>query len=131
MESNLIDDVTHLANEGIASVTLSLITRLGEPGRHSGLNWGQRQGREPNEAYISLPAKIARSGFFPLEKRHFTALTDDRKQLTLRIEQQNDKAITTPVRNSDLGEYFRNRLGLAKAISNGFPVCWHPQREDT
>ena len=113
MESNLIDDVAHLANEGIASVTLSLITRLGEPGRHSGLNWGQRQGREPNEAYISLPAKIARSGFFPLEKRHFTAITDDRHQLTLRIEQQNDKAITTPARNSDLGEYFRNRLGLA------------------
>lgn len=43
---------------------------------------------------------------------HFTAITDDRKQLTLRVEQQNDKAITTPERNSDLGEYFRNRLGL-------------------
>ena len=48
-----------------------------------------------------------------MEKRHFTALTDDRHQLILRIEQQNDKAITTPARNSDLGEYFRNRLGLA------------------
>ena len=33
--------------------------------------------------------------------------------MILRIEQQNDKAITTPARNSDLGEYFRNRLGLA------------------
>lgn len=47
-----------------------------------------------------------------MEKRHFTAITDDRHQLTLRVEQQNNKAITTPVRNSDLGEYFRNRLGL-------------------
>ena len=45
--------------------------------------------------------------------RHFTAFTDDRHQLILRIEQQNNKAITTPARNSDLGEYFRNRLGLA------------------
>ena len=53
-----------------------------------------------------------------MEKRHFTAITDDRHQLILRIEQQNDKAITTPARNSDLGEYFRNRLGLA----NGAPV---------
>lgn len=42
-----------------------------------------------------------------------TAITDDHHQLTLRVEQQNNKVITTPVRNSDLGEYFRNRLGLA------------------
>ena len=60
-----------------------------------------------------MPTKIARSGFFPLEKRHFTAITDDRHQLILRIEPQNDKALTTPARHSDLGEYFRNRLGLA------------------
>ena len=90
-----------------------MITRTGEPGSRSGLNWGQRPGREPNEAYIPLPSRISKSGFFPLEKRHFTAITDDRHQLILRIEQQNNKAITTPARNSDLGEYFRNRLGLA------------------
>ena len=28
------------------------------------------------------------------------------------MEQQNDKAITTPASNALLGEYFRNRLGL-------------------
>ena len=95
------------------SVKLSLLARNGEPGRRSGLNWGQRPNRNPNEAYIHLPRRIAKSGFFPLEERHFTAITDDRHQLILRIEQQNDKAITTPARNSDLGEYFRNRLGLA------------------
>ena len=33
--------------------------------------------------------------------------------LQLRVEQQNDKAITTPASNALLGEYFRNRLGLA------------------
>lgn len=113
LECNLIEGVDQLSEEGIKSVTLSLVTKNGEPGHHSGLNWGQRPGREPNEAYISLPASIAQTGFFPLEKRHFTALTDDRHQLTLRVEQQNDKAITTPARNSDLGEYFRNRLELA------------------
>lgn len=41
------------------------------------------------------------------------ALTDDRRSLLLRVEQQNDKAITTPISNALLGEYFRNRLGLA------------------
>jgi len=113
LECNLINGIDALATEGIESVTLSLVTKTGEPGRRSGLNWGQRNGREPNQAYIPLPSRIAKSRFFPLEKRHFTAITDDHHQLTLRVEQQNNKAITTPVRNSDLGEYFRNRLGLA------------------
>lgn len=107
LECNLVNGL-----DDYDSVLLSLVTRTGEPGTRSGLNWGQRYGREPNQAYIPLPSSIARSGFFPLEKRHFTAVTDDRHQLTLRVEQQNNKAITTPVRNSDLGEYFRNRLGL-------------------
>ncbi len=113
LENTLIDGFDLMVQQGYQTVTLSLITRSGETGKRSGLNWGQRPGRNPNEAYISLPSRIAKSGFFPLEKRHFTAITDDRHQLILRIEQQNDKAITTPARNSDLGEYFRNRLGLA------------------
>ena len=112
-ENSLLFGVDALEARGYPTARLSLITRTGEPGKHSGLNWGQRPGRNPNEAYISLPSRIAKSGFFPLEKRHFAAITDDRHQLILRIEQQNDKAITTPARNSDLGEYFRNRLGLA------------------
>lgn len=107
LECNLVNGL-----DDYDSVLLSLVTRTGEPGTRSGLNWGQRYGREPNQAYIPLPSIIARSGFFPLERRHFTAITDDRHQLTLRVEQQSNKAITTPVRNSDLGEYFRNRLGL-------------------
>lgn len=113
LENELIEGFDLMSQDGYQTVTLSLITRTGEPGIRSGLNWGQRPGRNPNEAYISLPSRVAKSGFFPLEKRHFTAITDDRHQLILRIEQQNDKAITTPARNSDLGEYFRSRLGLA------------------
>ncbi|MBQ4428222.1 MAG: NgoFVII family restriction endonuclease [Clostridia bacterium] len=112
---DVLDRECNLLREAddLVSVTLSLVTKTGEPGTRSGLNWGQRKGREPNQAYIHLPSKVAKSGFFPLEKQHFTAITDDHHQLTLRVEQQNNKAITTPVRNSDLGEYFRNRLGLA------------------
>lgn len=108
MELNLVSKL-----DDYESVTLSLVTKNGKPGSRSGLNWGQRPRREPNQAYIPLPRPIAQSGFFPPKNVHFTAITDDRKQLTLRVEQQNDKAIATPERNSDLGEYFRNRLGLA------------------
>ncbi len=97
----------------IPSVSLSLLTRNGETGQRSGVNWGQRQNRNPNEAYIPLPIQIARSGFFPLEKNHFTVVTDDGHTLILRVEQQNDKAITTPLSNAQLGEYLRNRLGVA------------------
>lgn len=99
-------------------VVLSLVTeKTGEPGTRSGLNWGQRKKRNPNQAYIPLPRSIAKSGFFPVEPigspPHFTVVTDDNHQLILRIEQQNQKAITTPLSNAQLGEYFRNRLGLA------------------
>lgn len=104
------------ANNGIEleRCTLSLLTtRTGEPGTKSGLNWGQRNRRNRNEAYIPLPSKVAKSGFFPLNKQHFLVITDDHHTLQLRVEQQNDKAITTPTSNALLGEYFRNRLGLA------------------
>ncbi|MST69753.1 restriction endonuclease PLD domain-containing protein [Mogibacterium kristiansenii] len=93
-------------------ITLSLLARGGETGTKSGLNWGQRGNRNRNEAYIPLPRKVAQSGFFPLEKQHFLVVTDDHHTLQLRVEQQNDKAITTPASNALLGEYFRNRLGL-------------------
>ncbi len=108
--------IISLRGSGISRVTLSLLTKFNNVGFGSGINWGHRRNgtrREPNQAYIPLPANIARFGFFPLEKKHFSALTDDGKQLILRVEQQNDKAITTPLNNSLLGEYFRCRIGVA------------------
>lgn len=106
----LINQGAHSINQ---CVTLSFITKTGKTGARSGLNWGQRDNRNRNEAYIPLPSSIAKSGFFPLNKQHFLAITDDYHLLQLRVEQQNDKAITTPASNALLGEYFRNRLGLA------------------
>lgn len=111
-----------LQGSGVDHVNLSLLSRTGEVGHRSGLNWGQRPGREPNQAYITLPRFQAQTGFFPLEKQHFSVITDDQKQLILRVEQENDKAITTPLNNSLIGEYFRHRIGL----SNGAYVT----RED-
>ena len=123
IENNPIED---LSGGGVEKVTLSLLnSKTGETHPKSGLNWGQRKNRyvlktgevkygerNKNESYIPLPATIARSGFFPLDKQHFSVVTDDKHQLILRVEQQKDKAITTPLSNSLLGEYFRNRLGL-------------------
>lgn len=98
------------------SIKLSLLTSRGDVGYGSGINWGIRPNgikREPNQAYIPIPAKIARSGFFPLEKTHFSVVTDDHKHLIFRVEQANNKALTTPLNNSLLGEYLRNRIGVA------------------
>lgn len=101
-----------LQGSGVEHIDLSLLSRNGDVGERSGLNWGQRPKREPNQAYIPLPITQVRTGFFPLDKQHFSVITDDHKQLILRVEQANNKAITTPLNNSLIGEYFRNRLGL-------------------
>ena len=105
-----------LRGAGIESVTLSLLTHKNDVGFGSGVNWGHRRNgarREPNQMYIPIPKRSAGTGFFPLDNNHFSVLTDDSRQLILRVEQQNDKAITTPLNNSLLGEYFRNRIGVA------------------
>lgn len=108
-----------LSGAGVSQITLSLLTRDGDVGFGSGINWGHRRNgtpRELNQAYIPLPSDIAHSDFFPLEKRHFSVLTDDNRQLILRVEQQNNKAITTPQNNSLLGEYIRGRIGVANGV---------------
>lgn len=103
-----------VAGESVEKAVLPLISkRCNDVGKRSGLNWGQRHKRNQNEAYLTLPAQIARSGFFPLGGQHFTVRTDDNHYLILRVEQQGDKALTTPQSNALLGEYFRQRLKLA------------------
>jgi hypothetical protein len=103
---------------GLESIRVSLLDfRNGAnlPPR-SGLNWGQRpeEHREPNQAYIHLPATIYRTSFFPPKTVHFTVLTDDAKVLICtRAQEEYGKAIHTPHNNSLIGEYFRNRLGVA------------------
>lgn len=101
----------HITENEIESITLPLLTKSGNVGTKSGLNWGQRKGREKNQAYIPYNKESRKDNFFP-QQGHFTVLTDDNHTLILRLEQQNNKAITTPLRNADLGEYFRNRLEL-------------------
>lgn len=100
---------------GLEYVDVSLLDRHGSLPQRSGLNWGQRPEvhREPNQAYIRLPASVYSTAFFPATGMHFTLLTDDGKVLICTRAQANGKAIHTPHNNSLIGEYFRNRLGLA------------------
>jgi len=95
-------------------IKLDLFTVRGEkrvPER-SGLNWGQREGRNPNQAYIAVPVNIQQSGFFPEPGDHFTIMTDDGEIFNCVRAQAGGKAIETPESNALLGEYFRRRLNL-------------------
>ncbi len=98
---------------GLPQITLSLVDRYGEVPLRSGLNWGQRQGREHNQAYINIPVKIGRSKFFPKRYETFTVSTDDGKQMICVRAQDAGKGLHTTLNNSLLGEYFRFRLGLS------------------
>ena len=106
----------HLSGFNYARV--SLIDRHGNVPARSGLNWGQRpeEGRDPNQAYLSLRSEVYNTNFFPERKVHFTVLTDDKKTIICSRAQDAGKGIHTPHNNALLGEYFRNRLGLASGV---------------
>ncbi|OGR47579.1 MAG: hypothetical protein A2021_00220 [Elusimicrobia bacterium GWF2_52_66] len=100
---------------GVPFVKVPLLAKDGTLPERSGLNWGQRpeERRQPDQAYIRLPAEIYKTDFFPPIGQDFIVRTDDRKILTCHRAQQNGKGIHTS-NNSLLGQYFRNRLGLAE-----------------
>ena len=107
---------------GKQKLELSLLTKKQNLGDGSCLNWGVRADgnprtsgasvRDPNQAYIGVPAVVQRSGFFPDRPFRFTITTDDNRVLSCVRAQDNGKAIETPQDNSELGRYFRSRLGL-------------------
>lgn len=96
------------------SVKLSLVSEKngGEVPNRSGLNWGQREGRDKNQAYLSIPSSVYKSSFFPPVGETFSLITDDDKTLICARAQENGKAIHSTQKNSYMGEYFRSRLGL-------------------
>jgi hypothetical protein len=99
-----------------ASVILPLVqaagANAGQVHSKSGLNWGQRQNREPNQAYIPIPSIVAKQEFFPAKGVHFQVTTSDGQAFMCRVAQDGNKAIETPFDNSILGKYFRERLGV-------------------
>jgi HKD family nuclease len=109
---------TSEANTGVEHVVVPLYsTKTGEVQEHAGLNWGHRDNykRELNQAYIQLPPNVYKSKFFPPAPHSFTIVTDDNKSFLCRRAEKSKEGQTlhTPQNNSLLGEYFRNRLGLA------------------
>ncbi|MCJ8007279.1 restriction endonuclease PLD domain-containing protein [Lederbergia wuyishanensis] len=82
--------------------------------KKSGLNWGQREGRDKNQAYIPVPLKVHKEkpDFFPKRGETFTLLTDDAESFVCVMAQDNAKAIESSYDNSLIGHYFRKRLGL-------------------
>ena len=100
--------------ENFETVTLSLLVHgTDETHNRSGLNWGQRPGREQNQAYIPVPMNIARSDFFPNIAEPFTVETDDGQSFVMAKAQQGGKALHTTQNNSIIGEYIRNRIDVA------------------
>jgi hypothetical protein len=78
----------------------------------SGVNWGQREGREPNQAYLSLPVGIR--DFFPLPAIRFMVYTQ-RFGAFVGVRAQDDgKALQSSTNNSILGVILRRALGVAE-----------------
>lgn len=89
---------------------LSLLARGGETGHRSGLNWGQRPGRDPNQAYIPVP--VGQYDYFPAVGVRFAVTADDGQSMIMVRAQERGKALHTPVDNALLGRYLRRRIGV-------------------
>ena len=112
-EINLIDVSLRRETPELHSVKLSLLdSKTGETHRRAGLNWGQREGRHPDQAYIPIPARIYNTNFFPPVGQKFNVLTDDGEMLTFVRAQQYGKALHTSIDNALMGLYFRARIGV-------------------
>ena len=94
------------------SVILPLVMRNGETHNAGGLNWGQRSGRNPNQAYIPIPKDIRDSDFFPPRGEQFTALTDDGFSIIFARVQDYGKSLHSTLDNSEIGRYIRQRIGV-------------------
>jgi hypothetical protein len=103
---------------GLETATISLVDRSGQVPARSGLNWGQRPelGREPNQAYLSVRGDLRSSSFFPPIGMHFTVLCDDGAIMEMTRAQAEGKGLQTPHDNSEIGRYFRKRLGLPDGV---------------
>ena len=97
---------------GVDTINTTLLMARGDIHNKSGLNWGQRDGRDPNQAYLPISASVSKSGFFPAKGKRFTVVTDDGVSFEAVVAQQGDKAIETPDDNSIIGRYIRKRIGL-------------------
>lgn len=110
-------DIEKDINENRESVLLPLFSERDKKIHDiAGLNWGQRPGREPNQAYIPIPKRYRDSNFFPERGEQFSVLTDDGYAFICVVAQDDGKAIETTNNNSEFGEYFRHKLGVPLGV---------------
>ena len=112
--SQTTDVRTYVAEHGdkLLKVRINLLGIDGNIGQKSGLNWGQRGGRDQNQAYIPVRTSECSEDFFPDRGVEFELVTDDGKTIKCVRAQDNGKAIQS-LNNSELGLYFRSRLSLS------------------
>ncbi len=92
-------------------VVIQLLDKNGDV--QYGLNWGQREKRDPNQAYLQLTPEIYKSDFFPEKGSYFIVTTDDHQTLILnRAQKGYGTALQTPENNAIIGKYIRQRLGV-------------------
>lgn len=112
-----LDQRTAEAPDGVDSVTLPLVQVTRNPGEvhngGAGLNWGQRPRRRGAEAYIPIPSAVSKSGFFPVRGTPFPMHMDDGRVIHFVVAQDGDKALHSVPDNSEIGVWFRRRLGIA------------------
>ena len=93
-------------------VRISFLDKRGNLPIRSGLNWGQRPGREQNQAYLSIKSDARAQGFLPESAFTFTLITDDNQVIDCAVAQEGRKAIHSSENNSEIGIYIRNRIGV-------------------
>jgi hypothetical protein len=98
--------------EADKSVRISFLQANGTLPARSGLNWGQRERREKDQAYLSIKKDSRKDGFLPELAYTFSMITDDDEVFDCVVAQQGRKGIHTTNNNSELGRYIRNRLGV-------------------
>lgn len=87
-------------------------------GPGGGINWGQRDDRDPNQSYAPITAAVSRSGFLPPRNTPFTVHCDDGEILVLRgssgeaKKHPSGKDLSSVPSNARLGRYLRLRMGL-------------------
>lgn len=94
------------------SLTITKGAKKGETHNHAGINWGQRSGRNPDQAYIPISSAVLHDEFFPPKGDEFTILADDGTSLTMVVAQMEGKALHSVPNNSEIGEYLRRRIGV-------------------
>ena len=112
IEGSINDGYAEWIEENKSARISFLDKRTGDLPPGSGLNWGQRDGREPNQAYLSIKAPVTKKGFLPERGSRFSLITDDKKNFDCVVAQDRGKAIETTDDNSLLGKYIRERIGV-------------------